>query len=97
MYSRRKELKFLKNLLPGSSLLRNPKLSYVPKYTASKLGVHYFSVSAMTVTNNFLITVTTAVATGNNAIRCPKQDDEVEEVYIIATKLPLREAYSLKK
>jgi hypothetical protein len=51
----------------------------------------------MTVTNNFLITVTTAVATGNNAIRCPKQDDEVEEVYIIATKLPLREAYSLKK
>jgi len=43
----------------------------------------------MTVTNNFLITVTTAVATRNNAITCLKQDDEVEEVYKIPKKLPL--------
>jgi hypothetical protein len=55
----------------------------------------FFIVSAVTLKCKFLIIVTTAVATRNNAIRCLKQDDEVEEVYKIATKLPLREAYIL--
>jgi len=49
----------------------------------------------MTLTNNLLITVTTAVTTRSNAIKCLKQDDEIDEVYKITVKLPLREAYSL--
>lgn len=55
----------------------------------------FFTVAAVTVTNNFLIAVTTSVATRNNTIRCLKHDEEVEEVYKIAKKLPLTEAYSL--
>jgi len=47
-------------------------------------------VAAVTVTNNFLIAVTTSVATRNNTIRYLKHDDEVEEVYKIAKFAPYR-------
>jgi hypothetical protein len=47
----------------------------------------FFTESTMTVRNNFLFTLTTAVTTRNNAIIGLKQDDKVEEVYTIATKV----------
>jgi hypothetical protein len=55
----------------------------------------FFTVAAVTITNNFLIAVTTSVANRNNTIRYLKHDDEVDEVYKITKKLPLTKAYSL--
>jgi hypothetical protein len=75
---------------------KEPEIFLCTKIYGIKTGkTVFFTVSAMTVTSNCLVRVNTAVATRNKAIRCLKQDDEVEKVYKIATNLPLTEVYSL--